>query len=168
MADHESIEAARYERTHFRPCVGSHLLSLAWGPLPRVVSEDRITPIGRSCAPFPSLFCAGNWGEPEVDNECPFTFIRELAGPALRALSDSGLRGCRAFPKSWCRHPAGGRRMSYFCTGMESAVRLRRTRSREALRFRTPSALGSPGLSGNTSKRSRPRISSRLVMVAER
>src|SRR5260370_42263965 len=39
---------------------------------------------------------------------------------------------------------------------------------REAERFRTPLAFGSLGLSGKTSEMPRPRMSSHLVMVADR
>src|SRR5206468_10563309 len=61
-----------------------------------------------------------------------------------------------------------GRRMSCFWTGMVSGTRFANTRSSEALRFRTPVACGSSGLSGKTSKRPRPRTSSRFVIVARR
>ena len=56
--------------------------------------------------------------------------------------------------------------MSYFCTAMVSAVRLRSTLCSEAWRLRTPLAAGSSGLSGKISNSSRPRIALRLVIVA--
>jgi hypothetical protein len=49
---------------------------------------------------------------------------------------------------------------------MASGARFWSTLARDALRFETPVAVGSSGLSGKTSNRWRPRISSRLVMVA--
>ncbi len=61
---------------------------------------------------------------------------------------------------------SGGRRMSYFCTGIASARRSPTARSSEARRLRAPLAAGSPGLSGNTSNRPRPRMASREVIVA--
>ena len=63
---------------------------------------------------------------------------------------------------------ASGRGMSYFCTDMVSRVRWRSTRVSEALRLRAPSVAGSSGLSGKTSNKGRPTMSSRCVKVARR
>src|SRR5258708_3102265 len=58
--------------------------------------------------------------------------------------------------------------MSHLCTGIMSWACFSRTRFIETERFRPPLAFGSSGLSGKTSEMPRPRMSSHLVMVADR
>src|SRR5260370_33295430 len=58
--------------------------------------------------------------------------------------------------------------MSRLCTGIRSWACFSGTRFSEAERFRTPLAFGSLGLSEKTSEMPRPRMSSHLVMVADR
>src|SRR3954471_8950442 len=58
--------------------------------------------------------------------------------------------------------------MSYFCTAIVCGAPVSSTVFSEARRLLTPSACGSSGLSGKTSKSPRPTISSRRVSVASR